>query len=206
MCSLCVHVSCVYKMYFTYIFLNLLSLLIRLQRDAWALKLDGYTQAVQVSSTLLDFTRDFTITAWAYANSFGDFRIVDKNEASKLRGYGMDILQERPGLPAYFRAHACRDYFVSYHKMQVSKWYHLSMVVSQVDGYVRLYVNGKLDIEFACDYPTTSNDLPFTVGRIALGGGSYWPGMIDDVTAWNRALSEEEIFQMMLTRLDGTEV
>lgn len=80
-------------------------------------------------------------------------------------------------------------------------WYHL---VGTYDGKrVRFYVNGKLDGERLADTPGLRiRDLPdarLVIGRAAPSPkydhwhDTYFPGLIDEVKIWRRALSQEEV-------------
>jgi hypothetical protein len=97
----------------------------------------------------------------------------------------------------------------------------------KTDGLI-FYVNGKRDhsqtpssekIHYFSHSNTKSpeecdtNDLSLRFGKAASGGGSWRPyhqssifdGYLDDVSIWNRVLSEEEIEDMMFRRLSGRE-
>lgn len=84
-------------------------------------------------------------------------------------------------------------------------WQHFAWVY---DGSaIKLYVNGNLKGQKAASGTFTATDIPFAIGRSIAGGGLnfYWNGRIDEVSAWNKALSQAEIQSMIQDELTGTE-
>jgi len=82
-----------------------------------------------------------------------------------------------------------------------TQWQHIGLVW---DGYKRhLYING---LEVASD-TTNLAGLESCDGLLYIGASkslsSFWPGTIDDVGIWNRALSENEIWSIYRSGLEG---
>ena len=60
-----------------------------------------------------------------------------------------------------------------------------------------LYVDGVKQSSFTqCLNP--ESDGPFTVGRAKFGGNQvdFWPGAVDQVHVWDRALSDAEVHEL----------
>jgi len=98
----------------------------------------------------------------------------------------------------------------------VAEWNHLALVYDGFSKEARLYVNGALE-EAACldadgdgeaDDPSCAEQVPWAenvltfkatrslqVGRVktAAGTGEYWPGLVDDVWAFQGALSDAQV-------------
>ena len=82
-------------------------------------------------------------------------------------------------------------------------WYHFVIsdtATNAADGICKLYVNDTLEITVdpSYEYKGTAswNQSNVTLGRWGYGGGSYaiaFDGNIDEVTLWDRALSEAEV-------------
>jgi hypothetical protein len=85
---------------------------------------------------------------------------------------------------------------------QPNTWYHLAAVCDGTNSF--LYINGLL----AATGPTDTNYLPYA-GSARIGGnaccGEYFPGLIQEVSVWNRALAAGEIMQTMANNLTGSE-
>jgi hypothetical protein len=77
----------------------------------------------------------------------------------------------------------------------LNTWSHVAMTYDAATGFYALYVNGVLVNS------TTTNaglnifatDAPIYIGSEAAGAGRFFPGLIDEVEVFNRALSASEI-------------
>jgi hypothetical protein len=76
----------------------------------------------------------------------------------------------------------------------LNTWYHLAGVYDAGQGQIRLYVNGVL-VATRSVGPAWSAGGPTTIGRAKWGGAAvdFWPGLIDEVRLYNRALSDQEV-------------
>lgn len=96
----------------------------------------------------------------------------------------------------------CSDGVSSKIVPQVDRWYHMA---GTVDGTTaKIYINGELK----ASGPVSSDYAP-TADGMRIGGevccGNYFPGLIDDVRVWNRALSQDEIVANYKKQLIGNE-
>lgn len=74
------------------------------------------------------------------------------------------------------------------------EWYHIVGTYDSVAGQVKVYVNGVLgDTVGSLSALTQNSSHSIKIGNISPIG---WPGMIDDVRIYNRALSVSEIKQL----------
>jgi len=71
-------------------------------------------------------------------------------------------------------------------------WHHVATVYEGPDGNYRLYVDGQLDQVGAASGPNTASGANWRIGQ-NLDGSSSFPGIIDEVRYYNRALSTSEI-------------
>jgi hypothetical protein len=73
-------------------------------------------------------------------------------------------------------------------------WYHLAGVRDHATGEIRLFVDGKR-VATTTAGPDVVSTGPLSVGRAKYAGGKtdYWSGSVDQVHAYDRALSDEEI-------------
>lgn len=83
-------------------------------------------------------------------------------------------------------------------------WQHWAWVF---DGsQVRLYVDGVLKGSKTASGTFTATNKPFTVGKCLLGGFDFlFGGRADEVSLWNKALTQQEIQDMMDNELNGDE-
>ena len=78
------------------------------------------------------------------------------------------------------------------------EWYHLVGVRDAAAQTLTLYVNGvEVGTSSVCGGTTPSG--PLTIGRGQYNGGSvdFWPGTIDEVRTFDRALSGDEVLAVM---------
>ena len=81
--------------------------------------------------------------------------------------------------------------------LDTGKWYYLSYThTSDNKGKVKIYVDGKVTHEEDSNNPVAPAGA---TSRIQIGtwAGEAWPGMVDEVRLWNRALSDDEMEQSM---------
>ncbi|MBK9016553.1 MAG: LamG domain-containing protein [Saprospiraceae bacterium] len=83
-------------------------------------------------------------------------------------------------------------------------WQHFAWVF---DGsQVRLYVDGLLKGSKVASGTFTATNKPFTIGKCLLGGFDFvFGGRADEVSLWNKALTEQEIQDLMDNELNGDE-
>ncbi|HIN75856.1 MAG TPA: LamG domain-containing protein [Rhodospirillales bacterium] len=84
-------------------------------------------------------------------------------------------------------------------KLKIGQWYYLAYTHTTGNGgLVRIFVNGTATHEEESKNPV----LPAgKTGAVQIGtwGGEAWPGAVDEVRLWNRALNDAEIkFSMQL--------
>ena len=80
---------------------------------------------------------------------------------------------------------------------QTGQWYHLTGVRDAATGALTLYVNGQKAGEAEACLGTASTGHT-VIGRAKFGGNAvdFWPGAIDSVRLFDRALSAEEVAEL----------
>jgi hypothetical protein len=80
--------------------------------------------------------------------------------------------------------------------LSLNTWYHVTATF-QKDDFARLYINGVQVASAAVAYTFSNTTAPWRLGGITIGSGcgdgSYFPGSIDDVRVYNRALNSTEV-------------
>jgi hypothetical protein len=157
---------------------------------------DGVNQLVTVpDAPSLNPTNALTLEGWVYLMAFsGNDAVV---VAGKDDPYG--ARQYMLGLGTFsnfwsFRAHigvpGGYQYFNGATPIQTGLWYHVAMTY---DGAaLRLYLNGQLDGSIAVTGPITTTSNPLLIGGHA-GGPWNFNGLVDELSLYNRALSQAEI-------------
>lgn len=83
-------------------------------------------------------------------------------------------------------------------------WQHFAWVYNSTQ--VILYVNGAFIGSKNASGTFSSTTVPFAIGISPLGGFNFvYGGRIDEVSVWNKALTQDEIQDMMDNELTGTE-
>jgi hypothetical protein len=68
-------------------------------------------------------------------------------------------------------------------------WYHIAITYNALDGELKSYINGAIDIN------TTTTDYTTSLGTVEIGraGTDEFNGKIDEIGIWNEALTSAEI-------------
>jgi hypothetical protein len=84
-------------------------------------------------------------------------------------------------------------YFNGSTAVRTNTWYHVAMTY---DGaFLKLYVNGKLDGSAAACGPVLTSDQPLVIGGESPGPWNF-NGLIDEVSLYDRALSDTEVLSI----------
>jgi len=83
-------------------------------------------------------------------------------------------------------------------------WQHIAWVY---DGSsVLLYVNGILNGSSPASGTFSNPDVPFGIGKSLLGGFNFvYGGRVDEVSVWDKGLTQSEIQDIIDNELTGTE-
>lgn len=142
----------------------------------------------------LNLTSTFTIEAWVNVRATGG-RILDHITAGTPNGYLLDTY------PNNVRAYAGQPVVIGSTALEVDTWYHLAAVFdgSSIDGgpasglgTLKVYRNGELDGTVTATAPAITNSNPLRIGADSTGSNNL-NGMADEVTLYDRALSDAEI-------------
>jgi hypothetical protein len=80
-------------------------------------------------------------------------------------------------------------------------WWHVTMVHDGVDNII--YVDGQEANRVAAPGVLNSTGRPLAMGSGAAFGGAYFPGALDEVKVYNKALTSEEITKLYETGTTG---
>ena len=81
--------------------------------------------------------------------------------------------------------------------LDTGQWYYLAYThTSDNKGKVKIYVDGEVTHEQDSNNPVAPAGATSQV-QIGTWAGEAWPGIVDEVRLWNRALSDDEIVESM---------
>ncbi|MGW4411944.1 LamG-like jellyroll fold domain-containing protein [Nonomuraea sp. NPDC004702] len=81
---------------------------------------------------------------------------------------------------------------------RLNEWTHLAGVYDSAAGQISLYVNGRLESSAAVPAPWNAAG-PLTIGRGKAAGAAadFWPGDVDDVRLYGRAMFADEVADLV---------
>jgi hypothetical protein len=163
---------------------------------AW---LDGSTGYAETAGSVLDTSKSFSATAWAYLTdgNTGN-RVVIGQDGNRVSPF---FLMYDGGLKKWAAAVTAADQdnptsslVYSTELAGVGVWTHLAVVYNAELKQLRLYVNGLLSgaRTGVVIRPSTG---PFTIGRVKWNGlhSAHFPRGIDDVRLFTKPLSDGEV-------------
>lgn len=155
-----------------------------------ALSFDGTSNCVSLGTSSTLRPQDGTYSAWIKLSSLpsdgnvgGD---IFSNYSGNSKGMFLSVLSNGY---LHLRPHPSGNVNSTY-ALSTGRWYH---VVGQIEGSAtRLYINGVLDNSSTGTY-TPPDGMNASIGCWVDAAGFYFPGVIDDVRIYNRALSAAEV-------------
>ncbi len=170
------------------------------------LRFDGANDQVRVTdyATINFGTNDFSMDAWVKWDGRPGTRImVDKRKASPVTGYSWYL---SGGIPALQLADGTAGNFAAASAIPSNVWTHLAVTVrrSATNG-LRFYRDGVLTDSLnptsrSGSLTTTSNLI---VGASLVAGNAPFPGMLDEIELFRRALSASEIMGLYQAKAKG---
>ncbi|TAN34011.1 LamG domain-containing protein [Patescibacteria group bacterium] len=162
-----------------------------------AVNLNGSSQFLQAPGASFNFgTGNFTLSAWIKASTWNTISLIlDKynNGGASEMGFIFDTRNLGAGQKLLFYVGSGGIDVTGTTTLNANTWYHVAAVRNGDNAYV--YVNGAQDgtaSGLAARNAASSKNLQIGVEN----GGSYFPGSLDDVRVYNRALSAAEVKQL----------
>ncbi|MBG0831590.1 DNRLRE domain-containing protein [Planomonospora sp. ID67723] len=168
----------------------------------FGLALDGIGGHAYTAGPVIRTDASFTVNAWVRLNATGASATAvgqDGTHASALMlGYSQAVDRWALSLPTSDSDAALSVQATSAAAPALNEWVHLAGVYDAAAGQIRLYVNGQLEGSAPISSVWQAGG-PMTIGRAKLGGApaGFWPGDLDEVIVYQRALSEVEIAELV---------
>lgn len=162
-----------------------------------AYEFDGYTKAFKIKNAmgLPSGSSDFTITAWIFSKNGGMPRVIASwgtdtiNQKKEVVFYKASI----DGFPYLGITNGVDSIVAECPTNSLNTWFFAAVKISS--GSATFYMNGT---------PTASQSISFNIqngGDLGIGldmtglydGINYFGGYIDDISIYNRALTDQEI-------------
>ncbi len=155
-----------------------------------ALQYNGSTQDAVATGPILDTAGNFTVSAWIKLDSTANFATAVSQDGDSTSGFFLQY-SAADGRLAFSTGEGRA---LSDAAPVIGTWYHLVGVHDANAGTYTLYVNGKQQQHVWQQTGGDSSAGPFVVGRAFSGGhpSDFWPGTIDQVQIWQRALPAAE--------------
>jgi len=170
------------------------------------LHFDGTNDYVSVpnASALIAGSTAFTMTGWFYNDALGYGQGLMGFRATQGGFYLIELNNGALECRMLNSAGTLASYQTPNGTIIPQTWQHFAWVYN--GSICRLYRNGTLIGSVAASGTITNTGLPFCIGLSPLAGQNfYYHGRIDEVSLWNKALTEQEIDTMMVHELTGTE-
>lgn len=174
-----------------------------------ALNLDGDGDYADTAGPVVDTSQSFTVAGWVTSAGVPDHKVAVFSQAGAVNsGFvlrfdpsvaggagGYQIEMPDADTSGASRPTADDTYFRS-----GGDWDHVAIVYDALRDEMRLYVNGQMEqaeenVSYRFNVIGFNATQTFQIGRAKTGGtwGEYWPGVIDDVWAYNGVLTDDQI-------------
>ena len=160
-----------------------------------ALEFDGKSSYVVVpDSDSLDLTEEITVMLWFRGNDVVTQRRVMSKNNSYFVMFDMDDVSTMELLIQTGRRTGSAKI-----DWKVGEWYHFAGTFDS-KGEIRIYIDGVLDAEGQHDKGINATDLDLWIGADDAGRPTdFFPGVIDEVRIYSKALTEDDINLLMNT-------
>jgi hypothetical protein len=166
---------------------------------------NGTSAYAATSGPAVDTSQSFTVSAWVRLTDGSGYRTAVSQDGQNVGGFNLGY---QPPQDGNVWALELRNFdgYESGAKSRASApatlntWTHLVGVRDAGANQLRLYVNGQLAGTAAYTHRWNATGS-LAIGRVKwFGHADFWPGDIDDVRVWNRALGADEIATLHATR------
>ena len=167
---------------------------------------DAASNIAVADAPALNITGEMTLAAWVFLNGGHDnnSRILAKGGGSGARSWNLNIEAKVDGVtfPATMQISATGATSFSVHDTEplpTGRWVHMAGVYRPGEA-MELYVDGALRARNTTDIPAaqfSDNGLNMLIGSRNACGNCGWNGFIDEARVYGRALSPEDIEELV---------
>ncbi|MFV8339638.1 PKD-like domain-containing protein [Flavobacterium sp. LB3P21] len=162
-------------------------------RDCATINFDGANDNITFKDNY-DFTAPFSIEVWVKPNAVtGTQTIFSKRDSNNLStGYDLKLTGDKIS----FNWNGAGT-IISNNAISTNRWYHIAVTFS--GATYRLYIDG-IEVKNESGILPTTNNFDCILGAMNRLGSqpvSYFNGWMDEVKIWNKALTPEQLHQIM---------
>ena len=158
-----------------------------------------YARLLVVNQPELEISGNITIEMWIYNyGADNDRNIFYKNRTAEgviwigNAGGKSNVLVYQYGNGGIYQS------FVGTTSIEINKWTHIALVRDLTNAKLYWYINGALDKETSAIYTESSSSST----NIYIGfSGTKFNGLLDEFRIWNKALTKEELKEIMYNKL-----
>jgi hypothetical protein len=162
-------------------------------RSGAALQLDGVDDHAETTGPVVDTSGNFTVSAWVKMDRNGAFLTAVGQDGPVNSAFYL----QKTGDSNRFAFSTTGGRALSTFTPEVGRWYQLVGVRDAKTSTHTLYVDGIAQGSFG-QCLNQKSEGPLSVGRGRFNGQDvdFWPGAVDQVHVWDRALSSTEVAQL----------
>jgi hypothetical protein len=143
---------------------------------------------------------DYTVAAWVWPSSLPPGTEVTPAYGILVKeGYHIGLVYDQDGIYK-MQHHSSVGYSLARTaKKSPGAWHHVTGVVSKSNGFVKIYVNGKIEATVNFSPGAAAREFGMVTWKLGIAGPGYtkyreaMTGKIDDARVYNRVLSDAEI-------------
>jgi gliding motility-associated-like protein len=166
-----------------------------------SLKLDGYDDYIECSTSNRGITSSVTAEAWVKTSSYVYHWVVGKYDRDAQGGYHLIIKDGKAAFAGRDGSGTYRNSGYSSVLVNDNQWHHLAGVCN--NGIWQIYVDGVLQSQLNSGYNYTdlTSTAMMAIGKDFLANNENFNGQVDEIRVWKKALSEAEIRQNMCQKV-----
>jgi hypothetical protein len=178
-----------------------------------AFQFDGIDDYVALPNNSLNFTGDFSVSAWIYVgNVSGEKYIISNSNGNALNinfGWVFGLFDNKLSFGSY--ANTTYTFWTSTNSIVANTWYHV-LVTKKTSQSPKFYINGVLSnntypfqnastestnpVYSSATYP----NIKSSIGTYMYNNGSnsygYWIGKLDALNVWTKELTQSEVTEL----------
>ena len=138
---------------------------------------------------------DFTISFWIKPATISTQLIVTNLNLTNIGSYGIYLHNSKVNLTLYSSTEVLGSVIANdFGNLTADTWYHVVVTRNKTTTATTLIVN---NVSTSADIAGTLGSYKkFRVGRRAYDSASYYNGLVDELCAWNRVLTNDEITRL----------